>query len=103
MCPDYKRIYEDLVLEKFPLKLNEFQNFFNKKTLNCLDVIQLNNLLFPRNGLNIPDQKHKSYDEQSILEMLKYQKEKKLNNSQLALHFKLSRNTVAAWKKKYKL
>ncbi|WP_153394639.1 helix-turn-helix domain-containing protein [Chryseobacterium vaccae] len=101
MCPDYKKIYTDLISEKFPLKLNECQDFFNKKTLNSLDIIQLNNVLFPNNKFN--DQKHKSYDKQSIFEMLKYQREEKLNNSQLALHFKLSRNTVAAWKKKYKI
>lgn len=103
MQPDYKKIYSDLISEKFPLKLKDYQDFLNKKKLNCLDVIQINNLLFPNRELENSSQKHKSYDQESILQILRYQREKELNNSQLARYFKLSRNTVALWKDKYKL
>ena len=101
MQADYKKIYTDLILEKFPVKQIEYQSFLNKKKWNCLDVIQLNNLLFPNKAFENSSQKHKCYDKESILEILRYQKEKELNNSQLAKYFKLSRNTVALWKKKY--
>lgn len=45
--------------------------------------------------------RHHSYDLASIIDILEYQKKNQLNNIQLANHFKLSRNTVAKWKKSF--
>lgn len=40
-----------------------------------------------------------SYDEAYIRYVLSYQEEYKLSNTQVALEFKLSRNTLARWQK----
>lgn len=101
--PDYKKIYWDLISEKFPLQLKDYQKFFDKKKLSCLDVIELNKKLFPDNDAKNFNQKHKSYDKESIVMMLKYQRDNKLNNSQLALHFNVSRNTITSWKKNIRI
>ncbi|HUH25918.1 MAG TPA: helix-turn-helix domain-containing protein [Flavobacterium sp.] len=45
------------------------------------------------------NQKYRSYDKATIIEILNYQKKNGLNNTQLANHFKLSRNTVAKWER----
>ena len=60
-------------------------------------VLKINNIIF-FDGFS-ESQKFKSYDRQTIFEILDYQKKYKLNNSQLARHFKLSRNTITKWKR----
>ncbi|WP_313000891.1 helix-turn-helix domain-containing protein [Chryseobacterium gleum] len=97
--PNYKQIYNDIILEQFPHKMRQCQNILNKNVLSALDVMKLNSILWKKP--NILNQKHKSYDKASILEMLEFQKKNKLNNIQLAIHFNLSRNTVSAWKKRF--
>ncbi|GAA4160324.1 hypothetical protein GCM10022217_24170 [Chryseobacterium ginsenosidimutans] len=98
--PDYKRIYSDLIAEKFPDR-KECKIILSKERLSELDVITLNNILFKDNNKDTTslNQKHRSYNQDTILEILRYQKKNKLNNIQVAKHFKLSRNTVAKWKK----
>ncbi|WBV53792.1 helix-turn-helix domain-containing protein [Chryseobacterium gambrini] len=96
--PDYKRIYSDILVAKFPHKISECQTILSKKTISVLDVIKLNTIIF---GFFQENQKHRSYDRATIFEILDYQKKNKLNNSQLALHFKLSRSTIAKWRKHF--
>ncbi|MEI3791144.1 MULTISPECIES: helix-turn-helix domain-containing protein [unclassified Chryseobacterium] len=100
--PDYKRIYTDLINEKYPDKKEACRTILSKKTLSILDVIACSNILTDKEDKNtlIFNQKHRFYDKQSILEILNYQEKYGYNNAQLARHFKLSRNTVANWKKK---
>ena len=68
-----------------------------------MDVITLNAKIFKLNDKETLDfnQKHKSYDQETILQILTYQNKEKLNNIQLANHFNLSRNTVSKWKRLY--
>jgi len=47
------------------------------------------------------NQRLKAYDEYSIQLILKYQEDNYLTNIELAALFRLSRNTVAKWKKHY--
>jgi len=98
--PDYKNIYEDILQKKFPHKKDECKALLNKENLSVLNIIELNQRIF---GIHKEseqfNQKHRSYNRSDILQILDYQKKHKLNNSQLANHFKLSRNTVAKWKK----
>lgn len=96
--PDYKRIYSDILTIKYPHKISECEGILSKKTVSVLDVIKLNTIIF---GSFKDNQKHRSYDKATIFEILNYQKKNKLNNSQLALHFKLSRSTIAKWKKHF--
>ncbi|MGE8432110.1 helix-turn-helix domain-containing protein [Chryseobacterium joostei] len=97
--PDYKRIYNDLIDKKYPKKKIEFKSMLEKKTLSTLDIIELNQRIFGKEEYSILNQKHRSYDKKTILEILDYQKINKLNNKQLALKFNMSRNTIGKWKK----
>ncbi len=99
--PDYKRIYTDILDNKFPHKENECKTLLEKEDLSVLDIIELNRKIFGAVSRQTEDfnQKHRSYNKSDILQILEYQKKHKLNNSQLANHFKQSRNSVTKWKK----
>ncbi|WP_076597930.1 MULTISPECIES: transposase [unclassified Chryseobacterium] len=95
--PDYKRIYHDFIESKCPDKLKYVKRYLSKEIMSLSDILKVNNIIFyDRLSEN---QKFKSYDKQTIFEILDYQKRYKLSNSQLARHFKLSRNTIAKWKR----
>lgn len=99
--PDYKAIYKEILRRKFPGKMAECQSFLEKDHLSAIDILHLNEKIFgiPDKKTFATSQKHRSYSRSDIIEILDYQKKHKLNNSQLANHFKLSRNSVAKWKK----
>ncbi|MFP3595564.1 helix-turn-helix domain-containing protein [Chryseobacterium sp. SIMBA_029] len=97
--PDYKRIYNDLIDRKYPEKREEFKSLLEKDALSVLDVIKLNQKIFGKASHVILNQRHRSYDKKAVLQILDYQKKNKLNNNQVALEFKMSRNTIAKWKK----
>ncbi len=101
--PDYKRIYQDLICMKFPEKFSDCEKILCKKEFSALDVINLNNRLFGDSVKEIENfnMKHRSYTKSDVLKILNHQKMYKLNDSQLAIYFKLSRNTVSKWKKKF--
>ncbi|MGV0924517.1 helix-turn-helix domain-containing protein [Empedobacter tilapiae] len=98
---NYKTLYTDIINDLYPDKILQCQEILNKQDLNILDILELNKLIFgDEHKRNIEvNQKFKSYSKQDILLILDYQKKHNLNNSQLANHFNLSRNTVAKWKK----
>ena len=100
--PNYRKIYNDIIIRKFPDKEAKCRSILAKKELSAMDIIKLNNLIFTKEVTHnklISTQKHRSYDKQTIMEILKYRKENGMNNSELARHFSLSRNSVAKWKK----
>ncbi|MCT2409333.1 helix-turn-helix domain-containing protein [Chryseobacterium antibioticum] len=99
--PDYKRIYNDIITKRYPQKKKICRGILEKEELSALDVIKLNSLIFETKNkeATIFNQQHRSYDKSAILDILNYQKKNKLNNTQIALHFKLSRNSIAKWKK----
>lgn len=101
--PDYKKIFTDIILKKGRKPDRKSLQILKKKNLTTLDVLLLNDLIFNTNcrQTDIFNQKHRSYSEEAILKILNYQKTNRLNNVQLANHFKLSRNTVTKWKKIY--
>lgn len=96
--PDYVKIFSDIISKKFPEKKSICKHYLEKEKLSSLDVIALNRILF-HNGKT--SNVHKSYDDESIAQILKYQTKTKKTNTEIAAQFKLSRNTVAVWKKKY--
>lgn len=96
--PDYKAIYTDVLIQKFPNKIEACEFILKRRKLSVTDILTLNKKIFGIDN-NIHNQKHRSYGRSDILQILDYQKKHKLNNSQLARHFNLSRNTVAKWKK----
>lgn len=100
---NYKKIYHDILLMKFPEKIEHCVSILNKNELSMLDVMDLNQKIFGISDKQTDEfnQRHKSYDKETILQILEYQILNKLNNSELALHFKLSRNTITKWRKNY--
>ncbi|MDH0658616.1 helix-turn-helix domain-containing protein [Empedobacter sp. GD03865] len=97
--PNYKRIYSDILTKKYPEKKEVCSQINKKENLSVLDIISLNEKIFGTNPSH--NQKLRSYFKSDIIKILDYQKKHNLNNSQLASHFNLSRNTVAKWKKKF--
>src|SRR5690606_36939376 len=91
--PNYKRIYSDILKKKYPEKIEYCKSSSKKPDISTLDIIQLNEKIF---GSNSP--RLRSYSKSDICKILDYQKKHNLNNSQLASHFKLSRNTITKWK-----
>jgi DNA-binding transcriptional regulator YiaG len=103
--PDYKRIYEDILRLKHPAKKEQCESILSKSRFSVKDVITINDIIFPKadKKTEFNNQRHRSYDESTILEILDYQKNNRLNNSELARRFKLSRNTVAKWRRHFSL
>ncbi|CAD0224617.1 helix-turn-helix domain-containing protein [Chryseobacterium sp. JV274] len=99
--PNYRQIYIDLINIKFPEKMEKCLPLLNKADLSEIDIIELNNMIFERADKEIEkfNQRHRSYSLPSIQKILDYQKKHNYNNTQLANHFRLSRNTVTKWKK----
>jgi hypothetical protein len=62
--PDYINIYTDLVLDKFPDKLNtrEIKNFLSQKEHSHLDIIQINDFIYNNHSLTSTNQRLRSYD-----------------------------------------
>ncbi|KAA0128663.1 helix-turn-helix domain-containing protein [Chryseobacterium sp. SN22] len=100
-APDYRKIYEDMIRMKYPDKETLCRSILEKKNIDLFDVIRLNAIITGKNAQEKiqGDQKLKSYDKDTILQILDYQKKHGMNNTALASHFKLSRNTVAKWRK----
>ncbi|WP_228439982.1 helix-turn-helix domain-containing protein [Chryseobacterium phocaeense] len=101
--PDYKRIYEDLIKIKFPDKEAKCIRILRKKKLSELDIINLERIIFGKlsHEESSKNKRHRSYDKAVIFKILKHQKIHGLTNTELAVHYGLSRNTVAAWKKRF--
>lgn len=101
MGPNYKKIYHDMLMASNPSKLDikEVANKINNIKA-AIDVTNLNEMLFGSNvqSTNEINQNLKAYDEQSVMKILRYQKEYKLNNTQTAITFKLSKNTLCRWR-----
>lgn len=102
-APDYKRIFNDMIQMKYPEKEKECQNILNKKELSSLDILNLNEKIFGTEDreTQIFNQSHRSYDKETVIEILELQKKNNLNNSELARDLKMSRNTITKWKKMF--
>ena len=98
---NYRQIYTDILNKKYPHKKQECKAFLEKDELSTIDIIELNKKIFGHSDkeTEIFNQKHKSYNQVDMLKILEFQHKNNLNNTQLAKHFKLSRNTVSKWKK----
>lgn len=98
---NYKLIYTDILERNFPDKKEECKPLIEKKNLSAIDIIKLNEKIFGTvNKMTVSfNQNHRSYTKYDVSQILEYQKNHCLNNSQLANYFGLSRNTVTKWKK----
>lgn len=99
--PDYKQIYTDILEEKFPEKLSDAAIRHKLETFHsAYDILKFNQLIFGETEYTVErkNQRLRSYDKESILKILNYQKRNGLTNLQVSHHFKISRNTIAKWK-----
>jgi DNA-binding transcriptional regulator YiaG len=101
--PDYKRIYSDILKMKFPDKKEIYEKLLFKSNLSSMDVTEINKKIFGKSQFHGFNQKHKSYNQSDILKILDYQKNNKLNNTELAHHFNISRNTITKWRKLFQM
>ncbi|MBP2617786.1 helix-turn-helix domain-containing protein [Chryseobacterium jejuense] len=95
--PDFKQIYTDIISRKYPHKYDLCEYLLSKNELLALDILKLNAIIFGTSEKR--NSQYRSYKRTDIMKILDYQKENKLNNTQLALQFKLSRNTIGKWRK----
>ncbi|CAA7194926.1 MULTISPECIES: helix-turn-helix domain-containing protein [Chryseobacterium] len=100
---NYKLIFKDILDQKYPEKKELCKPLLSKESLSTMDIIDLNKRIFGAVDEDTEsfNQSHKAYSQSSILYILDYQKKFKLNNSEAARHFKLSRYTLREWKKRY--
>ena len=101
MRPDYQSIYSDIIEKKFPHKKEVCVSLLQKSFLSVQDIIKLNKKIFGKEEDSVTNQKHRSYTQSDIKQILGYQLKHQLNNKQLATHFKISRNTITKWKKMF--
>lgn len=101
MRPNYQKIYTDIVNMKYPEKMEDCERLLRKDQLNVQDIMEINKKIFGITDVKTEtfNQRHKNYSKSDVVRILDYQKKNRLNNSQVALHFKLSRNTIAKWKR----
>ncbi|AZA92501.1 Uncharacterised protein [Chryseobacterium nakagawai] len=93
---NYKKIYNDII-DYYKINIDsQTALILNKKTLNSIDIIQLNQMVF---NSKIDDRRHRSYDIATIMTILNYQTVNELSNKALASEFNISRNTVTYWKR----
>lgn len=103
--PFYKKLYADMIRDKYPEKAALCANFFKKDSWISLDVIRINEILFGSGKESVDvrvDRKHRAYDRDSILEILQYQVKNELTNSAIVEEFGISRNTISKWKIAFK-
>ncbi len=84
------------LIREFSASQDEYIAFIRLQEINELIRHDLSKIR-PQNRIQLL----KSYDERYIRYILNYQKTYRLSNVQIALEFKLSRNTIARWRKKY--
>lgn len=101
--PNYKEIYTDMIIKKYPDKIDACRKILEKKSISCLDVIKLNRMIVGKSDkeTEIFNQKLKSYDKKAILRILADQQKNNLTNISLAKKYNLSRNSVTKWKRIY--
>lgn len=97
--PNYSQIYKDLINQKYPEKAGELKKILDKQMLSFFEIQSINQQLFgvKEKSKLFQEQRYRAYNKQTIRKILAYKKEHQLNNTQVANHFKLSRNTVAKW------
>ncbi|MGN7756824.1 helix-turn-helix domain-containing protein [Chryseobacterium sp. 22532] len=103
LTPNYKLIFLDILEQKFPDRKDACMPILSKNELSQFDIIELNQKIF--GGIDKDtftlNQKHKAYNKHSISKILNYQIKNDLSNMRTASIFRLSRNTITKWKKKY--
>ncbi|MBW7676183.1 helix-turn-helix domain-containing protein [Chryseobacterium chendengshani] len=101
MKPNYTKIYHDLLLEEYPEKLKDVKVRELLQKLNTSDeVIKFNEKLFEQSKESLENnQKLRTYDKETMLKILMYQKEHGFSSSYISKKYKISRTTLTKWKR----
>ncbi|UZT97983.1 helix-turn-helix domain-containing protein [Chryseobacterium fluminis] len=103
MRPNYKKIYTDLLLEKQPEKLKDekIKSLISDLT-TAEKVLKFNELIFGLQGEDtVNNHKLRSYDKQTIIKILQYQKKHNLSKRFTAMKYGISRTTIQKWHKDF--
>lgn len=101
--PNYLQIFKDILTEKFPDKKIAEIELASEKELSVSEVLKFNKLVFGKEAAMNGNGKFRSYDKETILSILHYQKQNYCSNSELARIYNVSRNSISAWKKVFKV
>ncbi|MBK1895353.1 helix-turn-helix domain-containing protein [Chryseobacterium paridis] len=103
MRPNYSKIYHDMLRLEHPDKLEEPKIKELLKRLNTSDdVLKLNDRLFEQSKESSKNnQKLKTYDKKTMLKLLQYQRKHGFSTSYMSKKYKISRTTIAKWKKNF--
>ncbi|ASW74657.1 hypothetical protein IQ37_04590 [Chryseobacterium piperi] len=103
MRPNYSKIYQDMLQLEYPDKLKEPKIKELLKKLNTTeDVLNLNERLFEQSRERAQNnQKLKTYDKKTMLKLLQYQKKHGFSTSYMSKTYKISRTTIAKWRKNF--
>lgn len=100
-APDYRKIYTDMIEMKYLDKREKCETVLTKPKLSVIDILELEKRIFGNNHIQDDKEngKFRAYDNESILQILNYQKKNKMTNTDISIFFKVSRNSIAKWKK----
>jgi len=101
MRPNYSKIYHDLLLAEHPEKLKDSKVTELLQNLNTSDeVIRFNEKIFKQSKESLENnQKLRTYDRETMLKILSYQKQHGFSSNYISKKYKISRTTIAKWKK----
>jgi transposase len=100
----YKKLFRDMILDSSNLTITQKNKFLKKVEAlsNIRSVMRLSKELEPyleRTHVSSKRGSLRAFDKAFILKVLREQKKKSLSNSDIRRKYKLSRNTIAKWKK----
>jgi len=105
---NYVSLYTDFINDNNSLqdktKKSLLKQIKNQKELSVKKIIEINSIIkneISSNKTNKRAQQLKAYDYDFVQQTLDYQKENNLSNNTISTQFKLSRNTIAKWKKHF--
>ncbi|WP_267404071.1 MULTISPECIES: helix-turn-helix domain-containing protein [unclassified Chryseobacterium] len=103
MRPNYTKIYHDMLKLEYPDKLKDPKIKELLKKLNTTeDVLNFNEKIFTQSKESQRDnQKLKTYDKKTMLKLLEYQHKHGFSTSYMSKKYKISRTTIAKWKKTF--
>lgn len=101
MRPNYSKIYQDILKEQYPEKLQDPKIQQLLKNLTTTEaVLSFNDKIFKQSKESLKNnQKLKTYDKKTTLKLLLYQKKHGFSTSYMSRKYKISRTTFSKWKK----
>jgi hypothetical protein len=104
MVVDYKKIYLSIIEQNFSDMLNNSEVMYKLNNLKTsIDILEFNKYLYELNNQKTDlDFRLKSYMEEDILKILRYQIKHKMSNSEISQKYRISRTTIITWRRRYK-